>query len=94
MIITVFEKEELKWNASEVEGPRAGNTILMLRDALWYIDGASILLIQDMHMVTVSTSLNWLFGVSCMLLMLSSCVWVGGGRGSDSVSRDVISSSV
>ena len=38
-IITFFEKEELKWNASEVEGGTAGNTILVLRDALWYIDG-------------------------------------------------------
>ena len=37
--IITFEKEELKWNASEVEEGTAGNTILVLRDALWYIDG-------------------------------------------------------
>lgn len=36
-IITFFEKEELKWKASEVEGGTAGNTILVLHDALWYI---------------------------------------------------------
>ena len=34
--------------------------------------------IRGIHGVTESTSLNWLFGVSCMLLMLSSCVWGGG----------------
>ena len=31
---------------------------------LWLTD--SILLIRGMHGVTVSTSLNWLFGVSCI----------------------------
>ena len=46
--------------------------------------------IRGMHEVTESTSLNWLFGVSCMLLLLSSCVW----GGSDSISGDVIGSSV
>ena len=46
--------------------------------------------LRGMHGVTESTSLNWLFGVSCMLLMLSSCVW----GGSDSISGDVIGSSV
>ena len=50
----------------------------------------SMLLIRGMHGVTESTSLNWLFGVSGTLLMLSSCVW----RGSDSISGDVIGSSV
>ena len=50
----------------------------------------SMLLIWGMHGVTESTSLNWLFGVSCMLLMLSSCVW----GGSDSTSGDAIGSSV
>ena len=35
----------------------------------------SMLLIRGMHGVTESTSQNWLFSVSCMLLMLSSCVW-------------------
>ena len=39
----------------------------------------SMLLVRGMHEVTESTSRNWLFGVSCMLLMLSSCVWGGGG---------------
>ena len=57
-------------------------------EGLWLTD--SILLIRGMHGVTESTSLNWLFGVSCMLLMLSSCVW----GGSDSISGDVIGSSV
>ena len=57
-------------------------------EELWLTD--SILLIQGMHGVTESTSLNWLFGVSCMLLMLSSCVW----GGSDSISGDVIGPSV
>ena len=49
-----------------------------------------ILLIRGMHRVIKSTSLNWLFGVSCMLLMLSSCIW----GGSDSMSGDVIGSLV
>ena len=44
----------------------------------------SMLLIRAMHGVTESTSRNWLFSVSCMLLMLSSCVW----GGSDSISGD------
>ena len=57
-------------------------------EGLWLTD--SILLIRGMHGVTESASLNWLFGVSCMLLMLSSCVW----GGSDSISGDVIGSSV
>ena len=57
-------------------------------EGLWLAE--SILLIRGMHGVTESTSLNWLFGVSCMLLMLSSSVW----GGSDSISGDVICSSV
>ena len=42
----------------------------------------SKLLIQGIKGVTERTSLNWLFGVSWMVLMLSFCVW----RCSDSVS--------
>ena len=57
-------------------------------EGLWLAD--SMLLIRGMHGVTESTRRNWLFGVSCMLLMLSSSVW----GGSDSISGDVISSSV
>ena len=38
-------------------------------EGLWLTD--SILLIRGMHGVNESASLNWLFGVSCMLLMLS-----------------------
>ena len=38
-IITFFEKEEINWSPSEVESGIAGNTVLVLRDALWYIDG-------------------------------------------------------
>ena len=52
--------------------------------------GEGLWLTGGMHGVTESTSLNWLFGVSCMLLMLSSCVW----GDSDSVSGDVIGSLV
>ena len=37
---------------------------------LWLAD--SKLLLQGMHDLTQWTSLNWLFGVSCMMLMLSS----------------------
>ena len=58
-------------------------------EGLWLT--GSILLIRGMHRVTESTSLNWLFGVSCILLMLSSYVW---GGGPDSVSGDVIGSSI
>ena len=36
--IVTFEKE-LKWNASEVERGTAGNTVLVLRDTRWYVDG-------------------------------------------------------
>ena len=44
-------------------------------EGLWLTD--SILLIRGMHVVPESTSLGWLFGVSCILLMLSSCIWGG-----------------
>ena len=57
-------------------------------EGLWLID--SKLLIWGMHGVTESTSLNWLFGVSCMLLMLSSCVQ----GGLCSISSDLINSSI
>ena len=50
----------------------------------------SKLLIRGTQGVTERTSLNWLFGVSWMLLMLSSCVW----GYSDSISGEVISSSM
>ena len=48
----------------------------------------SKVLIQGMYGVTKRASLNWLFGVSCMLLMLSSCIC----EGSDSISWEVIES--
>ena len=38
-------------------------------EGLWLTD--SRLLMRGVHRVTESTSPNWLFGVSCMLLMLS-----------------------
>ena len=50
----------------------------------------SKLLIRGTQGVTDRTSLNWLFGVSWMLLMLSSCV----RRWSDSNSGEVIGSSM
>ena len=50
----------------------------------------SKLLIRGTQGVTERTSLNWLFGVSWMLLMLSSCVW----GCSDSISGEVIGSSM
>ena len=50
----------------------------------------SKLLIRGTQGVTERTSLNWLFGVSWMLLMLSSCVW----GCSDSNSGEVIGSSM
>ena len=48
----------------------------------------SKLLIRGTQGVTERTSLNWLFGVSWMLLMLSSCIW----GCSDSISGEVIGS--
>ena len=48
----------------------------------------SKLLIWRMQGVVERTSLNWLFGVSWMVLMLSSCIW----GCSDSVSGEVIGS--
>ena len=48
----------------------------------------SKLLIRGMQGVTESTSLNWLFGVSWMVLLLSSCIW----GCSDSISGEVIGS--
>ena len=53
-------------------------------EGLWLTD--SILLIRDMHGVTESTSLNWLFGVSCMLLMLSYCIWGGSDSAAEMMS--------
>ena len=50
----------------------------------------SKLVIRATQGVTERTSLNWMFGVSWMLLMLSSCVW----GCSDSISGEVISSSM
>ena len=48
----------------------------------------SKLLVWGMHDVTERNSLNWLFVVSCTVLVLLSCV----GGGSDSISGEVISS--
>ena len=42
--------------------------------------------IRGMQGVTDRNSLNWLFGVSCIVFMLSSCVSWGSG----SISRKVI----
>ena len=43
--------------------------------------------LRGMQGVTERNSLNWLFGVSCMVFGLSSCVW---GGGSDSISGELI----
>ena len=51
---------------------------------LWLI--YSKLFVWGMQGVTERNSLNPLFGVSCTVLTLSSCVW----RGSDSISGKVI----
>ena len=50
----------------------------------------SKLLIRGMQGITEGTSLNWLFGFSWMVLMLSSCIW----GCSVSVSGEVIGSSM
>ena len=50
----------------------------------------SKLLIRGMQGVTERTSLNWLLGVSWMVVMLSSCVW----GCSDSIAGEVIGSSM
>ena len=50
----------------------------------------SKLLIRGMQGVTERTSLNWLFGVSWTVVMLSSSVW----GCSDSISEEVIGSSM
>ena len=50
----------------------------------------SKLLIRGMQGVSEGTSLNWLFGVSWMELMISSCIW----GCSDSISGEVIGSSM
>ena len=42
--------------------------------------------LRGMQGVTERNSLNWLFGVSCMVFGLSSCVW----EGSDSISGELI----
>ena len=55
-------------------------------EGLWLI--YSKLLVWGMHSITERNSLNWLFSVSCTVLILSSCV----GGGSDSISGEVISS--
>ena len=43
-----------------------------------------------MHAVTEMTSLNWQFGISWMVLVLSSYIW----GCSDSISKEVIGSSM
>ena len=45
----------------------------------------SKLFVRGMQGVTERNSLNWLFGVSSVVLTLSSCVW----GGSDSISGEV-----
>ena len=45
-----------------------------------------ILFVRGMQGVTERNSLNWLFGVSCTVLTLSSCV----RGGSDNISGEVI----
>ena len=64
---------------------------------MWgYITGEELLLIyskllvRGMHGGTDRASLNWLFGVSCTVLVLSS----GIGGGSNRISGEVIGSSV
>ena len=56
-------------------------------EELWLV--YSKLLVRGMHGVTDRASLNWLFGVSCTVLVLSS----GVGGGSDRISGEVIGSS-
>ena len=56
-------------------------------EELWLI--YSKLLVWGMHGVTGRISLNLLFGVSCTVLMLSSCV----GGGSDCISGEAIAGS-
>ena len=51
---------------------------------LWLI--YSKLFVRVMQGITERNSLNLLFGVSCIVLTLSSCVW----GGSDSISGEVI----
>ena len=62
-------------------------------EELWLV--YSKLLVRGMHGVTDRASLNWLYGVSCTVLVLSSGVGGGGwgGGSSDRVSGEVISSS-
>ena len=38
--------------------------------------------LRGMQGVTERNSLNWLFGVSCTVFRLSSCVWGGSDSGS------------
>ena len=56
-------------------------------EELWLV--YSKLLVRGMHGVTDRASLNWLHGVSCTVLVLSS----GVGGGSDRISGEVIGSS-
>ena len=57
------------WGESGVEAWTVGVGLNSKGEELWLTD--AILLIRAMHRVTESTSLNWLFGVSCILSMLS-----------------------
>ena len=60
-------------------GLKAGVGLNSGGEGLWLTDFK--LSLQGMQGVTERNSLNWLFGVSCMLVGLSSCVW----GGSDSI---------
>ena len=46
--------------------------------------------LRGMQGVTERNSLNWLFGVSCMVFGLSSCVW----GASDSISGELIAAAL
>ena len=66
------------WGASPVGGLNSGGEGMQVADFL--------LSIRGMQGVTDRNSLNWLFGVSCIVFTLSSCVsW-----GSVSISGEVI----
>ena len=65
-----------------------GGGAKQLGEELWLL--YSKLLVRGMHGVTDRASLNWLFGVSCTVLVLSS----GIAGGSDRISGEVIGSSV
>ena len=69
------ESQAGEWAGLEVGVGLNSGGALQLTPSLWGMQG-----------VTERSNLNWLFGVSCMVSGLSSCIW----EGSNNIIRKII----